>query len=340
MSNKITVGTQKSSRIWPVLLIGSLSMFFAEVFSGASPLWFIDAWSIIVTFPLYTFHLLFFLNLAMRCRRMSLESLYLWGVLFSFYEFWITKVMWCGFFGEEPLLGTFLGIAIFEFIVLAFFWHPIMSFMLPIFVYEVLTAENNGVMIIGHKSLLSKTGRNKALAIYLVIVGSASLTFNTSFNIFVSFITGLGSILIIWLLYNKCKKIGANIKDLYFGRRGMIGITIYLAALYAVLFPLLLPERIPGIGTILITIALYLLILLLIYSDREVNGCESNINSLFSVSDLRNYAIFFAVLLIILALIQPLGTILFIILIIFNSIIGTAIFLRVVLGILKHRILH
>ena len=49
-----------------ILLIGCLSMFMAEVFAGSSQMWFIDPWSLIVTYWLYLAHLLLFLNLAIR----------------------------------------------------------------------------------------------------------------------------------------------------------------------------------------------------------------------------------------------------------------------------------
>ena len=117
---------QKRIKIISFLLVGTLSVFFTEVFAGSSPLWFIDSWGIFMVFPLYSMHLIFFLNVAFRIKRTSLGHLYLLGVLIGLYESWITKVLWAGYPGAEaPLMGTFLGIAILEFSVLVFFWHPI-----------------------------------------------------------------------------------------------------------------------------------------------------------------------------------------------------------------------
>ena len=131
-----------------ILLIGCLSMFFAEVFAGSSQIWLIDPWSLLVTFPLYLFHLLFFFNLATRTNRTSVPQLYLWGVMFALYEAWITKVLWSGYPGSDgPIFGLVGGIAILEFIVLVFFWHPILAFVLPILVFELLTqAKNDGIV--------------------------------------------------------------------------------------------------------------------------------------------------------------------------------------------------
>ena len=54
------------TRIPAILLFGTLSVFFAEVLSGASNLWFIDAWGLLIVLPLYLSHALFFLNLAIK----------------------------------------------------------------------------------------------------------------------------------------------------------------------------------------------------------------------------------------------------------------------------------
>ena len=99
------------------LFIGCLSTFFAEVLSGSAPLWFIEPWGIILILPLYMFHLIFLLNMAMRAKRTSIHQLYLWGVIFALYESWITKLSWFGYPNEQSAqYGLFLGIAIGGFI--------------------------------------------------------------------------------------------------------------------------------------------------------------------------------------------------------------------------------
>lgn len=147
-------------KISPILLIGTLSMFFAEVFSGASQTWFINGWGILVTFPLDLVHLLFFLAIAMRTKRTSLSQLYLFGVMFALYEAWITKVLWAGYMDTEgPSLGTSLGLGVAEFPVLVLFWHPIMSFIVPILVFEILT----GKTLVQHSEILKRSGRKEGI---------------------------------------------------------------------------------------------------------------------------------------------------------------------------------
>ena len=114
-----------------------------QVFSGASVLWFINPVSWAFMFPLYLAHLLLFFNLAILFRRTSLSSLYLWGVLFGMYESWITKVTWAGYMGQEPQWGTVLGFAPAEFLIIIFIWHPVMSFIVPLFLFETLSTSQD-----------------------------------------------------------------------------------------------------------------------------------------------------------------------------------------------------
>ena len=109
------------SNVAVVLLVGALSMFFAEVMAGSSNLWFLDPFGILSTYVLYLGHVLLYLNLAIRFKRTSLVQLYLWGMLFGLYEGPITQVLWSGYMDSTGPPIVFLGVASFEFIVLVFF---------------------------------------------------------------------------------------------------------------------------------------------------------------------------------------------------------------------------
>lgn len=122
VSNNPVEKVSHRTKLIMFLLVGTLSVFFTEVFAGSSPLWFTDLWGILMVFQLYFMHLIFFLNIAYRTKRTSLVHLYLFGVLIGLYESWITKVLWAGYPGAEaPVMGILLGIAILEFSVLVFF---------------------------------------------------------------------------------------------------------------------------------------------------------------------------------------------------------------------------
>jgi len=228
-------------KISPILLIGTLSMFFAEVFSGASQTWFINGWGILVTFPLYLAHLLFFLAIAMRTKRTSLSQLYLFGVMFALYEAWITKVLWAGYMDTEgPSLGTFLGLGVAEFPVLVFFWHPVMSFIVPILVFEMLT----GKILVQHSEILKRSGRKTIVITLLLILLSSFIANGNGFDPASAIVSVAGSLLIIAILYRLSK--GTDITQLVPGKMGFRVLCLYLLVLYIVTFIFLLPERIPA----------------------------------------------------------------------------------------------
>lgn len=327
-----TESTSKT-RLISFLLIGTLSMFFAEIFSGASAtrLWFIDPWSLIVTWPLYFAHTLFFLNLAFRTKRTSLHQLYLFGTLFALYESWITKVLWAGYFGQDPILGTIGGIAILEFSVLVFFWHPFLAFIMPIMTFQVFATENkspdqvNGEILPNHTKYLIPKKRNKLFVILLIIIGSLFLSLNTGYNIPLAIGASLGTVALIVLFAKLAQRQSFSVHSLQLGKTGFIIVTVYLIILYVVTFFILLPERIPGFLPIILIVVIYFVIILLIkFSKQTVEELpldDSNLNErLFNFKDFLKYSGLFIGLTIVLCIVPPVA-------IIFTFVVNLAIFL-------------
>jgi len=249
-------------------------MFFAEVFSGASQSWFINGWGILVTFPLYLCHVLFFLWIALKFKKTSLYQLYLLGVIFALYEAWITKVLWTGYMNSAgPGIGTVFGIAIPEFLILVFFWHPIMSFILPILVFEILTKK----AIIKHKLILEKTNKKTMLIILFLFLVSTFIANGNNFDIISSNLSVIGTLLLISGLYYMSRK--TDIKLFEFKKSGFIIVSIYLLILYVGTFFLLLPERIPHtIAPFMSIIIFYIVIIYLIFRSKTVGTKLININ--------------------------------------------------------------
>jgi len=233
------------------LLIGTLSVYFTEVFAGSSPLWFMDAWGILMIFPLYFMHLIFFLNIAIRIKRTSVSHLYLFGIIFGLYESWITKVLWTGYPGAgAPIMGTFCGIAILEFSVLVFFWHPIFAFVLPILVFEVFALTNGsgrGRILSSHLSALKKKQRLFAFLTFAILLGAGFLSINTGHNVIITDLAILGNLSIILLLYKiaRRKPDVFSISSLQLGKKGFTIVAIYLLLLYVLSFLFLVPNKIP-----------------------------------------------------------------------------------------------
>jgi hypothetical protein len=280
-----------------ILLAGALSMFFAEVCSGSSVLWFVTTWAWLVTFWLYLAHTVFFANLALIYRRISLTSLYLWGVLFGLYESWITKVVWAGYAGSTPAHGTILGFAVIEFPLIVFFWHPVFSFIMPVLTFEVLSGEKH--ILPGHLSVLTKNRRNRAFVLMIALIGALCLSFNAHGNVFASDLSIIGSIALIaglyWIASRKYTE-QFSIESLRLGKKGMAVLVIYLSLLYVGAFIFILPQRIPPPLTLLMTLGLYAAICILLYLKKPDGHAQAagRKENTFNIKDL---ALLFIILL-------------------------------------------
>jgi hypothetical protein len=265
-SHQNVIKGELMKKIFPILLIGTLSMLFAEVFSGASQTWFFEGWGLLVTYPLYLAHVLFFLWLALKWKKVSLVHLYFFGVLFGLYESWITKVLWAGYMDASgPGFGTMLGLAIPEFPILVFFWHPLMSFIMPILVFEILT----GKVLTVHTSILQKTKAKKILLAFGVVLFGASIANGNQYNLLSSNLSLMGTFLLVFLTYLPSRKYDLGV--FAFGKRGFIVISVYLLLLYTLMFVFALPERIPRTVLPYLSILMFygLIILHLLKSPRS-----------------------------------------------------------------------
>ena len=163
-----------------IIIFGFISMIFSQVFTGTSPLWFLGASDWFVALPLYWAHALLLLNLAMRYERTSLTQLYLWGVIFGLFEGWITKVIWAGYVGRVPIIGTFLGFAAGEFLVIALFWHAFYSFIVPILVFQIIVQGTNkgdaGAIHTSHLRVISRSTPSKILLGIFTVISSILIT--------------------------------------------------------------------------------------------------------------------------------------------------------------------
>lgn len=227
-------------RSFSIILLGLLSMLFAEVFSGSSQLWFLDAEGIIITFMLYLVHIVFLLFVALRTRKVSLVSLYFFGVLFGLYEGIITKVLWAGYMGSDgPGFGTILGVAAMETPILIFFWHPLFAFIVPILVYQILTKE----VLVEHESILVKTKKKTFLMMLLLLTSATYISSGNQFNLVSANGAVIGTIALVFLFHLMGKK---ELKITQFKAITIWPIVIGLIAVNAGGAILLFPENLPN----------------------------------------------------------------------------------------------
>jgi hypothetical protein len=270
-----------------ILLLGVLSMLFAEVFSGASTLWFLDPWGLLLTLPLYLGHALFFFNLALLWEKTSPRQLYFFGMMFGLYEALITKVLWYGYPGSTgPMVGSFFGVAWGEFLTLVLFWHPVMSFLVPVLVYELLSKD----VLPGHERLLQKNGKTLVAVLVLIVMAASFQSNGAKYEVLRSAGSMVGTMLIIVLLHHLSK--GKDLRSLALGRRGMIALVAYLVALYGFTTAFIFPNRLPTTVLPYVLIFLWYLVAIgLLWVDRFTPVNPMVNRPLFSLRDLRVFAV-------------------------------------------------
>jgi hypothetical protein len=317
-----------------ILLLGVLSMLFAEVFSGASTLWFLSAWGLLLTLPLYLGHALFFFNVAVRTNRTSLRQLYFFGIMFGLYEALITKVLFTGYPGSTgPIFGYFFGVAWGEFLTLVLFWHPVMSFVLPVLVYELLS----GDVIAGHDRFLQKNWKTIVVALLVVVIGAGGQSNGAKLNVLVALGSLGGTIFIIYVLHRLTPK--KNLASLTLGNKGLAAVTLYLVALYGLLTVWLVPGKLPTtVVPYLIVFLWYLVAIGLLWIDRSPTRKLPGPRDFFSSQDLGILAVLLLVLSTVFSLMASASTLILLIFFIPLNGVGVLLFLFSLLTLIRQRV--
>ena len=334
------------SNLFVILFAGILSVFYAEVLSGSSILWFLDPFGYLVLLPLYMFHLVILYNFAVMFHRNSPRSLYLFGVLFGLYETWMTKVVWAGFPGsDQPLLGAPLGFAIAEMSIVVFVWHPFMSFIAPILTIQIISMHLGNEDYISElwiTAFLSKRKLSWFFYFFFAVFSGSALALNSGGNLLKSSLGFLGTLLIAYIVYLiivKHNPESLTLDSLIVGKKCLTFMLTYLGFLYILFFFSVRPEAIPGPATIVLTVLFYFVILLAIYLDQIPNNTNtvtaSTSISLFSEKDLLR---FYTVIYILVILFLILGELAFPIIV--AAFIATIVIGFVILAYTFIRILH
>ncbi len=249
------------------LLVGLIVLICAEVLSGASVgpgLW--SPWTLLVTFWLYFAHFFFFTSLAVYTGRTSLSSLYLWGVLYGLYEGWITKVIWHGYGGDGHLALGNIGPFGFSEISMVFFFHPLISFILPLAIACLIYPSLRRLF----PDLAWLTGKSRSarfLQIYTIFCFGSVMAMNSGgpLNLAANLAFAVAGLYVL----ARWARGKASAEDehsvVVFGRRGFIGVCAYLAMLYGITYPYLRPDGLPSTSVQLLTLAIYAVTILGLY---------------------------------------------------------------------------
>ncbi len=243
------------------LLIGVIILICAEVFSGASlanGLW--HPWTILLTYWLYFAHFFFFTTLAVRTGRTSLSSLYLWGVLFGLYESWITKVIWSGYGGDGKFVLGAIGPYGFSEISMVFIFHPVAAFLLPLAIACLLSP----VLRSHFPDLAIFTVKNRIARIlqaYIVLSLAPVMGVNSggALNLAANLAVAIALVAVLMRVSRDALAAPDAVRIVAFGRRGFIGLCVYLAALYGLTYPFLRPECLPSAAIQAFTFVFYVI---------------------------------------------------------------------------------
>ena len=240
-------------------------MLFGEVLAGSSRAWFLDVWGLFVTLPLYLGHVLLLWMVAAKTKKTSLVQLYCLGMIFGLYEAFLTKVLWAGYWDQQNAgFGKFAGISMLEFPMLVFFWHPVMSFILPIIAFQKLTGKK---LIADHEQLIAK-GRWRGIALLiLVALLSSFLASGAQFDVVAANLAFGGSLIIVLALGLAAR--GATMESLLFNRFGNLVLTAIMAVGYLVWTMLVLPQNLPTDAQSYVSIAIAYLVAIFMFLTAQ-----------------------------------------------------------------------
>ena len=256
------------------LILGSLSVYFAEVVSGSDIFPFYKPVSWILVFPLYTLHTLVLWTAVFRHGRGRLYALFPAGALFGLYEAYITKVIWSPTWNDAPIrLG---GVAVVETLLLVLFWHAFMAFIVPLFLAETALTSSREVFTglpLRAKKMLQSGSASKI--VYVLTFAAGLFQSNGASTPFDSLASGaLNSAFLIALIviWKRKRGDGYSLRDLLPGPRGFRVLLVLLGVDYLVLGGLLRPEEIPGIEAQSTVLALYLFFGTLLIAGIRLSG--------------------------------------------------------------------
>ena len=236
------------------VLIGMTSMAMAEVLSGSYPLPFVTWGGWLFVLPVYMLHSVLGIWVVHRFGRVNTATLYLAGMLFGFYEFYLTKVLWGAPWGSELLVG---GIDVIALVILAAFWHPLLAFMIPLAVTETAATSSRTIAPALPFGLGRPTKRVAAVLLLVVAVVQGTVAPDPAIAA-LSTVTTLGGLALAFAWWRRSEERRAwSLSDLLPRGRQVLGVVIATAAMYVFLYFAFDPDARPELGTHVLTWLLY-----------------------------------------------------------------------------------
>lgn len=264
------------------MILGALSVFFAEVVSGSYIFPYFTIWGILVVCPLYTLHLLVLSHIVFHYGKPTFYTLFGAGALFGMYEAYMTKVLWEPTWGD-PMVSVG-GIAVAETIMLVLFWHAFMAFIIPVFIGEnLLTCSTETINELPDRIRQVFDAKKKRYALFILL----ALTFGVfqsanSPSPAHSMLSGISTtstitvLVLLWRFATKGRRY--NMRTLLPNRKEFVVLAILLLAQYVLLGIILRPEALPGLFPQSIIWLIYagLIVLLVVHlrKSRRRPSCD------------------------------------------------------------------
>ena len=269
-------------------ILGCVSVFFAEVVSGSQIYPFFNLIDYILVLPLYTLHTLVLGYIVYRNNRPRLYTLFSAGALYGLYEAYITKVLWNPPWGNNTTM--FLGVAVFETLLLVLFWHAFLAFIVPLFLVETTLTSSRELIQGLPLTLAKKIEYIQRKRLYVVLVFFAGLfQGGNSPSIPDSLLSGLSSggfLIALILLWNKIGGLNYSFRSLLPTEKEFKVLSLALLVYYIVTTALLRPGELPGLVPQLVIWVMYVFFGVLLYMGLKKSRVGQLIGSglLFSAN--------------------------------------------------------
>lgn len=251
------------------IILGCFSNYLAEGVSGAGLYPLLHPWWLFVCLPLYGLHLFALAYVVFRWGRPRLSVLLLAGFLFGMYEAYMTKVFWWPNWGPPILhLG---GVAIVEALVISFFWHPVLAFVIPLVLGECLLTRSRECFRFLPRFLQEAFHGRAGLVVLAVACGGfQSYNSPSPLHSLGSGATSFGFIALILLLWSRWQGTRRwSLREMLPEPRAFFWMIAVLGTMYVSFGFGIAPDRIPGLGPQAIVWIIYAALGTLLYLGVE-----------------------------------------------------------------------
>lgn len=257
------------------IILGIFSTSFAEVLAGSMPFPLFNSTGWLITIPLYTLHIVTLAALTVRLKP-NFYVLYAFGILFGLYEAYITKVLWAP---PWDALITFNGVAVLETLVLILWWHPVLSFVIPVLLTEHFFTNSTKLFstLPGNLKQLFERKFDTLFYSFAVLYGIAHVVGQNSLTGLMSGATFILSLYLITIIWRRTVGAQYSFASLMPNRNQIMVLFILLGMFYLLTGLGLRAEHLPGLVPQTIILVIYLFVFYLIF--RLVNRQDDETQS-------------------------------------------------------------